>query len=278
MMTIEEFGRRLRARQVTSVQVTEECLRRIDADNARFNAFTLVMADEALKRAHEADKELAAGTDRGPLHGAPISIKDLLDIRGVPTTAASRVREGHVADRDAPTVAHLRQAGAVLIGKTNLHEFAFGTTSEDTAFGAVRNPHDPARSAGGSSGGSAASIVAGMALASVGTDTGGSVRIPSGVCGLAGLKPTIGEVSTDGVRAVVAHARPHRAARRERRRRVGGVSRAAWRCPHHAACADADARAAAGSAEEVFLRPAGRRRAIVVRGGARAPSRCRRSR
>ena len=198
MMTIEEFGRRLRARQVTSVQVTEECLRRIDADNARYNAFTLVMADEALKRAHEADKELAAGTDRGPLHGAPISIKDLLDIRGVPTTAASRVREGHVADRDAPTVAHLRQAGAVIIGKTNLHEFAFGTTSEDTAFGAVRNPHDPARSAGGSSGGSAASIVAGMALASVGTDTGGSVRIPSGVCGLAGLKPTIGEVSTDG--------------------------------------------------------------------------------
>ena len=179
MMTIEEFGRRLRARQVTSVQVTEECLRRIDADNARYNAFTLVMADEALKRAHEADKELAAGTDRGPLHGAPISIKDLLDIRGVPTTAASRVREGHVADRDAPTVAHLRQAGAVIIGKTNLHEFAFGTTSEDTAFGAVRNPHDPARSAGGSSGGSAASIVAGMALASVGTDTGGSVRIPA---------------------------------------------------------------------------------------------------
>jgi aspartyl-tRNA(Asn)/glutamyl-tRNA(Gln) amidotransferase subunit A len=198
MMTIEEFGRRLRAGGVTSVRVTEECLRRIDADNAKYNAFTLVMADEALRRAHEADKELAAGTDRGPLHGVPISIKDLLDMRGAPTTASSRVREGHIAERDAPTVAHLRQAGAVLIGKTNLHEFAFGTTSEDSAFGPVRNPHDPARSAGGSSGGSAASIAAGMALASIGTDTGGSVRIPAGVCGLVGLKPTLGEVSTDG--------------------------------------------------------------------------------
>jgi aspartyl-tRNA(Asn)/glutamyl-tRNA(Gln) amidotransferase subunit A len=198
MMTIEEFGRRLRAGEVTSVRVTEECLARIDADNARYNAFTLVMADEARRRAHEADKELAAGTDRGPLHGVPISIKDLLDIRGLPTTASSRVSEGHMAERDAPTVAHLRQAGAVLIGKTNLHEFAFGTTSEDSAFGPVRNPHDPTRSAGGSSGGSAASIAAGMALASVGTDTGGSVRIPAGVCGLVGLKPTIGEVSTEG--------------------------------------------------------------------------------
>jgi aspartyl-tRNA(Asn)/glutamyl-tRNA(Gln) amidotransferase subunit A len=198
MMTIEEFGRRLRAHQITAVQATEECLRRIDADNARLNAFTLVMADEALRRAHEADKELAAGHDRGPLHGVPISIKDLLDMRGVATTAASRVREGHVADRDAPAIAHLRQAGVVIVGKTNLHEFAFGTTSEDSAFGPVRNPLDPTRSAGGSSGGSAASIAAGMALASIGTDTGGSIRIPAGVCGLAGLKPTIGEVSTEG--------------------------------------------------------------------------------
>jgi aspartyl-tRNA(Asn)/glutamyl-tRNA(Gln) amidotransferase subunit A len=199
MITIENFGRRLRAREVTSVQVTEECLRRIEADNPRFNAFTLVMADDALRRAREADKELAAGTDRGPLHGVPISIKDIFDIRGVPTTAASRVREGHVAERDAPAIAHLRQAGAVLIGKTNLHEFAFGTTSEDSAFGAVRNPHDPNRSAGGSSGGSGASVAAGMALASIGTDTGGSVRIPAGACGTVGLKPTLGEGSVDGV-------------------------------------------------------------------------------
>jgi aspartyl-tRNA(Asn)/glutamyl-tRNA(Gln) amidotransferase subunit A len=199
MMSIEEFGRQLRAKAITSEQATDECLRRIDADNPRLNAFILVMADAARRQAREADKELAAGVDRGPLHGVPISIKDLLDIRGVPTTAASRVREGHVADHDAPAIAHLRQAGAVFVGKTNLHEFAFGTTSEDSAFGAARNPHDPTRSPGGSSGGSAASVATGMALATIGTDTGGSIRIPAAACGIVGLKPSLGEVATDGV-------------------------------------------------------------------------------
>src|SRR4051812_49688945 len=178
MMTIEEFGRRLRAREVTSAQVTGECLQRIEAGNGRLNAFIRVTADEARRQAEEADRELAAGRDRGPLHGVPISIKDLLDIRGVPTTAASRVRDGHVAARDATSIAHLRQGGAVFLGKTNLHEFAFGTTNEDSAFGLARNPHDPTRSPGGSSGGSAASVAAGMALATIGTDTGGSVPLP----------------------------------------------------------------------------------------------------
>ena len=199
MMTIEQFGRRLRARELTAVRVTDECLRRIEADNPRLNAFIRVMGDEAMRQAREADQELAAGNDRGPLHGVPISIKDLFDIRGIPTTAASRVREGHVAERDAATIAHLRQAGAVFIGKTNLHEFAFGTTNEDSAFGPARNPHDPTRSPGGSSGGSAASVAAGMALATIGTDTGGSIRIPAAACGIVGLKPSLGEVSTDGV-------------------------------------------------------------------------------
>src|SRR5262249_4535945 len=151
-MTIESFGRRLRAREITSVEATDECLKRIELDNPRLNAFTLVMASEARDQARELDREIAAGHDRGPLHGVPISVKDLLDVRGVPTTAASRVRNGHVAVRDAPAIAHLRQAGAVLLGKTNLHEFAFGTTNEDSAFGPARNPHDPARSPGGSSG------------------------------------------------------------------------------------------------------------------------------
>ena len=198
MMTIEQFGRRWRARELTSVRATEECLRKIEADNPKLNAFITVTADEALKQAREADQELAAGTDRGPLHGVPISLKDLLDVRGVPTTAASRVRDGYVAERDAPSVARLRQAGAVFVGKTNLHEFAFGTTNEDSAFGLARNPHDPSRSPGGSSGGSAASVAAGMALATIGTDTGGSIRIPSAACGLVGLKPSLGEVSIDG--------------------------------------------------------------------------------
>ncbi len=199
MMTIELFGRRLRGGEISSVEITDACLARIDAENERLNAFIRVAADEARHEAREADRELAAGRDRGPLHGVPISLKDLLDVRGVPTTAASRVREGHVASRDAVAVAHLRLAGAVLIGKANLHEFAFGTTNEDSAFGPARNPRDPARSPGGSSGGSAAGVAAGMALASIGTDTGGSIRIPAAACGIVGLKPTIGEVSTDGV-------------------------------------------------------------------------------
>jgi aspartyl-tRNA(Asn)/glutamyl-tRNA(Gln) amidotransferase subunit A len=199
-LTADSFGHLLRGGTISAAEVTEACLRRIEADNPRLNAFVLVMADEARKQARQADRELAAGLDRGPLHGVPISIKDLLDVRGTPTTAASRVRDARVlAEHDAPAVARLRQAGAVFIGKTNLHEFAFGTTSEDSAFGPARNPHDLSRSPGGSSGGSAISVAAGMALATIGTDTGGSIRIPAAACGVVGLKPTYGEVSTDRV-------------------------------------------------------------------------------
>src|SRR6185436_14798419 len=182
----------LRAKAITSAEIVDACLARIEAGNQTINAFILVMADEARRQAREADRELAAGLDRGPLHGVPISIKDLLDIRGVPTTAASRVRDGHIAEGDAPAVAHLRQAGAVFVGKTNLHEFAFGTTNEESAFGPARNPHDPSRSPGGSSGGSAISVATGMALATVGTDTGGSIRIPAAACGIVGLKAGFG--------------------------------------------------------------------------------------
>ena len=197
--TIEEFGRRLRARDVTAEQVTDACLRRIEEDNPRLNAFILVMADAARQQARQADRELAAGRDRGPLHGVPLSIKDLIDVAGTPTTAASRVREGHVAAHDAPVIVALREAGAVIVGKTNLHEFAFGTTNEESAFGPARNPYDVSRSPGGSSGGSAASVAAGMALATIGTDTGGSIRIPAAACGIVGLKPRHGELSTDGI-------------------------------------------------------------------------------
>ena len=198
-LTGESFGRKLRAGELTAQAITELCLHRIESDNGRLNAFIRVMADEARAQAAVADRELLAGIDRGPLHGVPISIKDLLDIRGVPTTAASRVRDGHIAEGDAPVIAHLRQAGAVFIGKTNLHEFAFGTTTEESAFGPARNPHDASRSPGGSSGGSAISVSTGMALATVGTDTGGSIRIPAAACGIVGLKPSLGEVSTDRV-------------------------------------------------------------------------------
>jgi aspartyl-tRNA(Asn)/glutamyl-tRNA(Gln) amidotransferase subunit A len=201
-MTITEFGRALRAGKTTSEQATEQCLANIEASDRRLNAFILVMADEALRRARDADRELAGGRDLGPLHGVPISIKDLMDVHGTPTTAASRVRTARPAAADAPAIANLRAAGAVFVGKTNLHEYALGTTSEDSAFGAVRNPIDPGRSPGGSSGGSAVSVAADMAFASVGTDTGGSIRIPASACGVVGLKPSYGEVSTDGVIAL----------------------------------------------------------------------------
>jgi aspartyl-tRNA(Asn)/glutamyl-tRNA(Gln) amidotransferase subunit A len=198
-MTIDEFARKLRARETTARELTERCLQRITHLQPRLNAFIHVMAEDARRDADAADRELAAGRDRGPLHGVPIAIKDLIDIKGVPTTAASRVRDGHIASADAPVITHLRNAGAVLIGKTNLDEFAFGTTSENSAFGLVRNPIDPARSPGGSSGGSAVAVATGMALAALGTDTGGSIRIPAAACGVVGLKPTIGEISTDAV-------------------------------------------------------------------------------
>ena len=200
MMTVEEFGRRLRTGETTSAAITDECLNRIESDNPRLNAFILVMGDEARRQARELDAELQSGHDRGPLHGVPISVKDLIDVRATATTAASKVfRDRAPAERDAAAVAHLRQAGAVIVGKTNLHEFAFGTTNEESAYGPARNPFDPSRSPGGSSGGSAASVAAGMALATIGTDTGGSIRIPASACGIVGLKPSFGEVSTAGV-------------------------------------------------------------------------------
>jgi len=198
-MTIEEFARKLRAREVTALDITNTCLQRIDELQPSLNAFIRVMAEEAMRDAEAADRELASGRDRGPLHGVPIAVKDIIDVRGVSTTAASRVREGHVAAADAFVIARLREAGAVIIGKTNLDEFAFGTTSENSAFGAVRHPLDPSRSPGGSSGGSAVAVASGMALAALGTDTGGSIRIPAAACGIVGLKPSLADISTEGV-------------------------------------------------------------------------------
>ena len=186
------------------------------------------MADEARQQARDADAELAAGHDRGPLHGVPVSVKDLFDIRGTPTTAASHVREGHVARPRRAGHPRLRQAGAVIVGKTNLHEFAFGTTNEDSAFGPAHHPLDPdatrreARAAGRPS-----SVAAGMALATLGTDTGGSIRIPSAACGLVGLKPTFGEMSDRRRRAAVAHARSCRSAGAVGHRRLARASGAA---------------------------------------------------
>ena len=197
--TIAALAYALKNREATSIAVTEACLTAIAEKNPSLNAFITVFAEEARTQARAADAEIAAGRHRGALHGVPISLKDLIDVAGFPTTAASRVREGHVAATDALATARLRAAGAVLVGKTNLHEFAFGTTNEESAFGPARHPLDPSLSPGGSSGGSAVSVAAEMAYASIGTDTGGSIRIPSALCGLVGLKPTLGEIPTTGV-------------------------------------------------------------------------------
>ena len=185
--------------KVKSEKLTEDCLSKIADLNPKLNAFIIVTGEAALADARKADKEIAAGRRIGPLHGIPISLKDLIDQQGLPTTAASLVRKDHVADRDATVTRLLRGAGVVFVGKTNLHEFAFGTTSEESAFGLVRNPHDSSRSPGGSSGGSAVSVATGMALGTVGTDTGGSIRIPAACCGIVGLKPEWGHVSASGV-------------------------------------------------------------------------------
>jgi aspartyl-tRNA(Asn)/glutamyl-tRNA(Gln) amidotransferase subunit A len=197
--TIEGLAPALARGAVRSERLTEDALDHIRALNPRLNAFIHVMADAALAGARDADQEIAGGRYRGPLHGIPVSLKDLIDVAGVPTTAASRLRQDCVAGADAPVVAALRRAGAVIVGKTNLHEFAFGTTSEDSAWGAARNPHDDTRSPGGSSGGSAIAVSTGMSIASVGTDTGGSIRIPAAACGIVGLKPGWGEVPAEGV-------------------------------------------------------------------------------
>ena len=197
--TISELAQALASRRLTAEAATTHCLEAIADGNSSVNAFITVFADEARAQARQADADIAAGRYRGPLHGVPVSLKDLFDVEGVRTTAASRVRSNHVANADSTVVQRLRAAGAVLIGKNNLHEFALGTTNEDSAFGPARHPFDLSRSPGGSSGGSAAAVLAGMAYASIGTDTGGSVRIPAGVCGLVGLKPTLGEIPTDGV-------------------------------------------------------------------------------
>lgn len=197
-MTVREIGRLLRARKISSVELVEQALTNIKQHES-LRCFITVTGDQARARAKELDQELAAGKDRGPFHGVPIAYKDLFCTRGVRTTAGSLIFRDFVPDYDATVVERLNAAGAVSVGKTNLHELAFGITSRNPHFGPVLNPLDTSRLAGGSSGGSASAIAAGLVPMALGTDTGGSVRIPASFCGIAGLKPTYGRVSRHGV-------------------------------------------------------------------------------
>ena len=197
--TISTLAPRIRRKEVSPVEITRECLRRIEELNPRLNAFITVTGESALAEARAAEEEILRGGWRGPLHGIPIALKDLIDTAGVRTTSASRLHENRVPLEDAPVVQKLRQAGAVIVGKNNLHEFAYGGSSLISHFGDVRNPWNVERISGGSSGGSAASVPAGMACAAIGTDTAGSIREPAALCGCVGLKPTYGRVSVRGV-------------------------------------------------------------------------------
>lgn len=197
--TLTEAAELIRSRKLSSVEVTQACLDRIERLNPTLNAFITVTDELALQQAHSADQEVAEGNWRGPLHGIPVAMKDLIDLAGLPTTAASRQLTGNVATRDSALVANLRRAGAVILGKTNLHEFAFGGSGMVSAYGPARNPWDTARITGGSSSGSAAAVASGMCVAALGTDTAGSVRIPAALCGIVGHRPSAGVWSIDGV-------------------------------------------------------------------------------
>ncbi|MGH9583689.1 MAG: amidase [Bryobacteraceae bacterium] len=197
-MTSREIGALLRARKLSCVELIEETIRAI-RQHERGHAFITLTEDQARREAAERDREFAQGIDRGPLHGIPTAFKDLFYTRGVRTTAGSLVFCDFVPDYDATAVLRLRQAGAISLGKTNLHELAYGMTSQNPHFGFVGNPRDSSRLAGGSSGGSAAAIAAGFVPFALGTDTGGSIRIPASFCGVAGLKPTYGRVSRYGI-------------------------------------------------------------------------------
>jgi aspartyl-tRNA(Asn)/glutamyl-tRNA(Gln) amidotransferase subunit A len=189
----------LRTGKVSPVELVRICLGRIEAQNPVLNAFITVTAESALQQARDAEAEMQRGEWRGPLHGIPIALKDMIDTAGVRTTGASAVYLERIPAADAAVVSRLRRAGAILLGKLNMQEFAIGGSSVPSHFGPVRNPWDTSRVAGGSSGGSAAAVAAGLCFAALGTDTGGSVRQPAALCGVVGLKPSYGRVSNLGV-------------------------------------------------------------------------------
>ena len=198
-LSLSEVSELIRTRKISPVELTQACLDRIAQLNSKLNAFITVTADSALAEARDAESKIQGGNRRGPLDGVPIALKDIVDTAGVRTTAASALFKDRIPREDAEVVRQLKAAGAVILGKLNLHEFAYGGSSAISYFGPVHNPWNLSMSTGGSSGGSAGAVAARLCYAAVGTDTGGSVRQPASYCGIVGLKPTYGRVSTAGI-------------------------------------------------------------------------------
>jgi aspartyl-tRNA(Asn)/glutamyl-tRNA(Gln) amidotransferase subunit A len=188
----------LRERRLSPVEVVSTLLERIESEDAKLNAFITVLPEKALEEATRAEKEILAGEYRSPLHGVPVGVKDLIYTEGIRTTMGSAFFEDYVPDHSATVVSKLEEAGAILIGKTNTHEFAYGPTGDSSHFGPTRNPHDPGRIPGGSSGGSGAAVAADLCYAALGSDTAASIRVPAALCGVVGMKPTFGRVSKSG--------------------------------------------------------------------------------
>lgn len=196
---ITSLSKAIQEKKVSSVEVTKKVLEEISSRNSELNAYITVTSEEAIKQASKADKEIMEGINKGPLHGVPIALKDNILTKGIKTTIGSEIYKDNIPEYNATVVEKLVDAGAVILGKLNTHQFAYGTTGDRSYFGPMRNPFNPTKIVGGSSGGSAAAVATSLSFASLGTDTGGSIRIPASFAGIVGMKPTFGRVSKHGV-------------------------------------------------------------------------------
>jgi aspartyl-tRNA(Asn)/glutamyl-tRNA(Gln) amidotransferase subunit A len=202
LMTIAALAPQIADRSISPVEITQSILRQIKKYDPLLRVYITVLEEEALEAAKTAEQQICAGQYLGPLHGIPVSLKDLFATAGIPTTSGSKINKNYIPSFDATVVQKLKQAGAIILGKTNMHEFACSVTNNNPHFGATRNPWNQELIPGGSSGGSAVAVAANLCIASLGSDTGGSVQIPSACCGIVGLKPTYGRISKYGVTAL----------------------------------------------------------------------------